>query len=63
MKIWEEILEDMRKGVKWSVICEKYRSKSQLYEALRNFCKESALKYECSGRFNSGTEFVEGCED
>jgi hypothetical protein len=46
LRVWEEILEDMRAGVSWSEICEKYRSRSQIYEALRIFLKESSGRYQ-----------------
>ena len=46
MKVWKEILEDMRNGVSWSELSEKYRSKSQLYEAFRVFNQEAGVRYK-----------------
>ena len=44
--IWEEILEEMRKGVQWTELSQKYRSKSQLYKALHVFLKENGARYQ-----------------
>lgn len=48
VKILEEILNDMRREVTWPELLKKYRSKSQLYEALRVFLSESEGKYQDS---------------
>ena len=63
MKVWKEILEDMRKGVSWSELSENYRSKSQLYEAYRVFSQEVRVRYQkIQDDLVRSEELLEECE-